>query len=97
MGVLPTGGGLNYNAVSDPELDNLLKAQRKEADPTKRKTILRQIETRLTDQNYDIWWPQGWQREMWVPSLKNYRNHGFVGSIVCYGCGQIRSVWLDKG
>lgn len=92
-----TGGGLNYNSVADPELDNLLRAQRKETDAAKRKQILRQIDQRLNDQNYEVWWPQAWQREAWIPALKNYRTHGFVGNIICYGCGQVRNVWLDRG
>ncbi|MFN8558467.1 MAG: ABC transporter substrate-binding protein [Dehalococcoidia bacterium] len=92
-----TNGGLNYIFLSDPELDNLLKAQRKEADANKRRTVLKQIDQRLNDQNYDIWWPQAWYREMWPASLKNYRTHGFVGTMACYSIGQLRSAWIDKG
>ncbi len=92
-----TGGGLNYNSVADPQLDNLLKAQRKEADPNKRKDILRQLDKYLNDQNYDIWWPQTWYREAWPVWLKNYRTHGFAGTSTCYTCAQMRWVWIDRG
>ncbi|MGD9891345.1 MAG: ABC transporter substrate-binding protein [Dehalococcoidia bacterium] len=90
-----TGGGLNYNSVSNPELDNLLKQQRREADATKRKDILKKIDTLLLSENYDIWWPQGWQREAWIPALKNYRPHGFLGGSVCYNNQQFSRAWLD--
>jgi peptide/nickel transport system substrate-binding protein len=91
-----TGGGLNYNSVSNPQLDNLLKAQRKEADPNRRKTILKEIDTLLLSENFDIWWPQGWYRETWPVFLKNYRTHGFMGTSTCYNCQQMASVWIDR-
>jgi peptide/nickel transport system substrate-binding protein len=91
-----TGGGLNYNSVSNPQLDNLLKQQRKETDANKRKTILKEIDKLLLSENYDIWWPQGWTREAWPTFLKNYRPHGFMGTIICYGCQQVSQVWLDR-
>ncbi len=91
-----TGGGLNYNTIADPQLDNLLKAQRKEADANKRKGILRQISEYLNDQSYEIWWPQAWVREAWPSSVKNFRPHGFAGTSQCYAAGQARSVWLDR-
>jgi peptide/nickel transport system substrate-binding protein len=91
-----TNGGTNYNFLSDPELDNLLRQQRRELDTNRRKGILRQIDQRLNDQNYDIWWPQGWQLEMWPVALKNFRTHGFMGSMTCYSCGQLRASWLDR-
>ncbi len=91
-----TGGGLNYNNIADAELDNLLKAQRKEADTKKRRDILKKLDTYLNDQNYDVWYPQAWQREAWPAYVKNYRVHGFVGTSGCYSCGQLRASWLDK-
>jgi peptide/nickel transport system substrate-binding protein len=90
-----TGGGLNYNGVSNPELDNLLKAQRREPDTNKRKEILRQIDKLLLDQNYDIWWPQAWYRQVWTPSLKNFRPHGFMGTSTCYSCEQFNRAWME--
>jgi len=91
-----TGGGLNYNSVSNPELDNLLRAQRKEIDATKRKEVLRQIDQLLLGENYDIWWPQAWYRQAWVPALKNFRQHGFMGTSTCYSCEQMTRVWLAR-
>ena len=92
-----TGGGLNYNNVSDPQLDTLLKAQRKETDATKRREILRQLDAHLNDQNYDVWYPQAWSRAAWPSWVKNFRPHGFTGTIPCYSAGQVRAVWMDKG
>jgi peptide/nickel transport system substrate-binding protein len=91
-----TGGGLNYNSVSNPELDNLLKQQRREADATKRKEILKKIDAIILSENHDIWWPQGWQREAWVPALKNYRPHGFMNGHICYCNQQLSRAWLDR-
>jgi ABC-type transport system substrate-binding protein len=91
-----TGGGLNYNSVSNPELDNLLKQQRREADATKRKDVLKQIDKLLLSENYDIWWPQAWYRQAWTPALKNFRQHGFMGTSTCYSCEQMSRVWLDR-
>lgn len=92
-----TGGGLNYNDVTDPQMDNLLKAQRKEPNAAKRKDILVQIEKMILDQNWDIWWPQAWYRQAWTPSLKNFRPHGFMGTSTCYNCQQFQSVWISQG
>jgi len=91
-----TGGGKNYNYVSNPQLDSLLKAQRREADATKRKTILKQIEQIILDQNYDVWWPQAWYRQAWTSSMKNFRVHGFMGTSTCYACEQMSRVWFNK-
>jgi peptide/nickel transport system substrate-binding protein len=91
-----TGGGLNYNFVSDPELDKMIKDQRRETDATKRKALLKQISQRLNDQNYEVWWPQAWYREAWAGFVKNFRPHGFAGTSQCYATGQFRSVWVDK-
>lgn len=91
-----TGGGLNYNNVSDPQLDTLLRAQRKESDANKRRDILRQIDTYLNDQNFDVWYPQGWIRSAWPSWVKNFRIHGFAGTVPCYVAGQLRSVWVDR-
>jgi len=91
-----TGGGLNYNGVSNPELDNLLRAQRRETDNRKRREILRQIDKLLNDQNYEIWWPQAWYREAWIAALKNFRVHGFVGYSLCYATEQLARAWLAE-
>jgi ABC-type transport system substrate-binding protein len=91
-----TGGGLNYNYVSNPQLDTLLKAQRRETDANKRKGILREIDKLLLGENYDIWWPQAWTRQAWTSSLKNFRQHGFMGTSTCYACEQMSRVWLAR-
>ena len=51
-------GGANYNGVNDPDLDKLLDQQRKELDANKRKEIIKQIDVRLHDQNYDVFYPR---------------------------------------
>jgi peptide/nickel transport system substrate-binding protein len=91
-----SSGGTNYNGVSDPDLDKMLDAQRKELDATKRKDILKQIDVHLHDQNYDIFFPQPWDRQMWSSSIKNFRNNGFMGHSQCYLAGEYPQVWIDK-
>lgn len=91
-----TGGGLNYNSVSNPELDNLLKQQRRETDAARRKDVLKRIDTLLLSENYDIWWPQAWYRQAWTPALKNFRQQGFMGTSTCYSCEQMARVWVDR-
>ena len=54
FGTYRTGGSGNYTALSDPELDRLLFAQRQEADPQKRRELLRAISRRLLEQHFTI-------------------------------------------
>lgn len=92
-----SSGGANYNFVNDPELDRLLEAQRRELDTTKRRAIIRQIDERIRDQNYDVFFPGPWVRQMWNASVKNFRNHGFLSHSVCYLSPSYSQVWIDKG
>ena len=58
-----------------------------------RRTILRDINSHLEEQMYEIWWPQGWYRQAWTPTLKNFRPHGFMGTSTCYSCEQMVRAW----
>jgi len=89
-------GGTNYNGVNDPDLDKLLDQQRKELDAGKRKEIIKQIDKRLGDQNYDVFFPNSWVRQAWLTSIKNFRPHGFMSHSQCYLAHSYSQVWIDK-
>jgi len=90
-------GGLNFNNVDDAEMDRLLKAQRGEIDPDAQKELWHQIEDRVFDQVWDVFFPETvFRRELFHNYMVNYRVHG-IGNFTCYANGQIRSVWLDEG
>lgn len=49
---MQTGGTRNGGKISDPELDQLIKAQKSEFDANKRKELVLQIQRRIIDQVY---------------------------------------------
>ena len=90
-------GGLNFNNVNDAEMDRLLVAQRGEGDADAQKEIWQQIEARIFDQVWDVFFPEtAFRRELFHNYMVNYRTHG-IGNWVCYANAQARSVWLDEG
>jgi hypothetical protein len=46
---------------------------------------------------YQAWFPEPLIRTTWHNYMLNYRNHGLVGSYVCYATDQARAIWLDDG
>ena len=92
-----TEGGLNYNAAGSPALDELLVAQRREADPAAKKEIWQQVWDAIHDQVWDFWWPEGFAESAWHNYVLNFRPHGWMGSASCYTSNQFRSSWLDEG
>src|SRR5581483_2333 len=44
----------NYSKINDPELDKLLRAERAEANPDKRKDLLKAAGTRIAENVYEI-------------------------------------------
>ncbi|MBI2887560.1 MAG: ABC transporter substrate-binding protein [Chloroflexi bacterium] len=90
-------GAKNFDNLKDPEMDRLLDAQRVEADPAKRKVLLKQIWDRYLDQVYQIWFTAPRRIAGWRSYVKNHRYHGVIGSLACYTTGnQLRIIWLDK-
>jgi len=90
-------GGLNHSNHDDPEMDRLVTAQRGEADPDAQRELWREIEARILDQVWEVFFPTGiYGRGFWHNYMVNYRPHG-IGSYVCYGNAQARAVWLDEG
>ena len=66
----------NYAGVNDPQLSDLLVAQRREVDATKRRDIVRQAVKRI---NVDEVWALALyyasNQQFWQPRLKNYAPH----------------------
>jgi peptide/nickel transport system substrate-binding protein len=94
--LLQTGHAKNSWRVSDPELDRLLAAQRREVDPAKRKALARQIWDRTNDQVYRANVPRGTTFYPYQPWVKNYRaSNGFYHASLTYGGWQTMHIWLD--
>ena len=90
-------GGLNHNNVNDADMDALVVAQRGEANPEAQREIWEQIETKILDQVWDVFFPEAiFGRDFFHNYMINYRRHG-IGGLVCYGNAQTRSIWLDEG
>ena len=67
-----TGSASNQSFVSDPKLDALLEAQRREPDAAKRKDLVRQAVRLIVDQAYSIAIYRAASYQFWQPALKNY-------------------------
>jgi ABC-type transport system substrate-binding protein len=90
-------GGLNFNNVDDAEMDRLLIAQRGEGNADAQRELWQQIEARIFDQVWDVFFPEtAFRRELFHNYMVNYRTHG-IGNYTCYANAQARSVWLDEG
>jgi len=68
-------GTSNNAKISDPELDRLLEAQRREMQPEKRRELLRNTVKRLVDQTWYVGliYPPQW--DLIHPHVKNYHMH----------------------
>ncbi|MBI2887716.1 MAG: ABC transporter substrate-binding protein [Chloroflexi bacterium] len=95
-GHLHTGSSRNFWHISSPELDRLTEAQRVEADPKKRRDILRQINTILVDQVYQVWMPKGYSTYTLSQGyVRNFRTNPSTGTGFSFG-PNMKYVWLDK-
>ena len=82
----------NYGRVNDPQLTTLINAQRREADPAKRKQLIRQAVQRINDVPQGLAFIYGRVYEVSYPYFKNYAPN--LGSV---GPGSLmRESWLDK-
>jgi len=82
--------GSNYGHIRDPKLDQMLVAQRKETDATKRRDLLRQAVRYINDQVYGIGMydnPEYWP---WQPYVK-----GFALNLAQLNQHYLNT-WLDK-
>ena len=79
----------NWSVIKDPDLDKLVVAQRREADPGKRRDAQRAVVKRINDM---AWNPGGTFAAKVVfaqPYVKNYAPHFAIGEDDAYA-------WLDK-
>ncbi len=80
----------NYNGIKDPKVDQLAEAQRKEADPAKRRDLLRQLVTYVMENNYSVPIGNIAKYELWQPYLKGYAPAEYLKGT------RFTDVWLDK-
>lgn len=89
--VFHPSSGNNYDRIDDPKLNKLLVGQRQEADPVKRKEIIRQAARYLATECYcGLAVYAGAAVQFWQPQLKNYRPNWQIK-----GWG-IEDSWLDR-
>jgi peptide/nickel transport system substrate-binding protein len=86
-----SGSPRNRGHVSDPDLDRLLLAQRREMDPAKRREIVYEIQRYLADKAYYVYlpmWPRYIAHPPYVKGFKHIDGFG-LGTRLMY-------VWLDR-
>jgi len=85
-----TGSANNQSQVSDPKLDAVLEAQRRELDQAKRKELVRQAVRTIVEQAYSIAIFRAASYQFWQPYLKGYApNFGTLGAPQA-------DTWLEK-
>ena len=88
-GVYYSKGSTNYGKSKDPEVDKLLDAQRREADPEKRKAAQRDAVRKIVDVAFgtEIIYPPKW--DFTQPYVKGYTPHFSLHGVYV-------TAWLDK-
>lgn len=81
----------NYGGVNDPKLTEMIEAQRREADPVKRRTIVKQAVRYIADQAWQTATIVEMNYQFWHPYVRNFRPH--AGQT---GWGQVTHTWLQK-
>jgi peptide/nickel transport system substrate-binding protein len=81
----------NQSHTNDPVVADMLKNQRRTADPAKRREIIYDIQRHLAKQQYYVQMPSGIYIAVWEGAVKNYGpNMGYD-----YG-GRLMAAWLDR-
>jgi len=81
----------NQSHINDPVVADMLKNQRRTADPAKRREIIYDIQRHLAKQQYYVQMPSGIYIAVWEGAVKNYGpNMGYD-----YG-GRLMAAWLDR-
>jgi peptide/nickel transport system substrate-binding protein len=81
----------NQSHINDPVVADMLKNQRRTADPAKRREIIYDIQRHLAKQQYYVQMPSGIYIAVWEGAIKNYGpNMGYD-----YG-GRLMAAWLDR-
>ncbi len=79
----------NSAKINDPEIDRLLEASRREADPEKRREIMRAVTRRAVDMTWSVLLLYRPKWHIWQPYVREYWPN--YGPIVDY-----EMVWLEK-
>ena len=80
----------NYGGLRDDALDALIDQQRREADPVKRKEVIRAAVTHIFDNAYSLAIYYNVVHRFWTPELKNYApNFGSEGK-------PLANSWLER-
>jgi peptide/nickel transport system substrate-binding protein len=81
----------NQSHITDTVVADMLKNQRRMADPAKRREIIYDIQRHLAKQQYYVQMPSGVYIAVWEGAIKNYGpNMGYD-----YG-GRLMAAWLDR-
>jgi peptide/nickel transport system substrate-binding protein len=81
----------NRSSVSDPELNRMLVAQRREMDPQKRREIVHEIQRYVADKAYYVYLPNPPQYVAHAPAVKGFKHHD--GFSLGY---KLMFTWLDR-
>jgi peptide/nickel transport system substrate-binding protein len=85
------GSPINIMGVNDPRLNDLIHAQRRTADPKKRREIVFDVQRHISEQGYFGVGGSAKVVTAWDAHVKNYHpNNGYD-----YG-GRLMAAWLDK-
>jgi peptide/nickel transport system substrate-binding protein len=86
------GASLNWDGYCNPAVDKLIEQQSREADPARRKNILREIERKLTadDARPILFYPKG--ATCWQPYVKGFTQ--MANSL--FNGWRMEDVWLAK-
>ena len=74
-GVYLTGSGSNYTGLSDPKLDQMIAAQRREPDPAKRQGLIKDASRFIAENYYETTLYRQVLTTFWHPQVKNYSDN----------------------
>lgn len=72
FGAFHSGSGSNYIGLKDPKLDQMIEAQRREPDPTKRQQLIKDTSRYLAENAYETTLYQQVLYTLWHPYVKGY-------------------------
>ncbi len=80
----------NWSGTDDPALTEIIEAQRREADPTKRRELIRKAAARVVEQAHSLGFYTEALTHFWHPYVKNYYRNWNLSGI------NVADVWVDK-
>ena len=99
--MMKTNGAINFESISDPEIDQWSEQQSAELNPQKRKDILRKIWDRDGQKAYHPMGAVGGlggSASAWPPYLRNLFLSGtpFISQFLNDNWHYVQYAWLDK-